>query len=149
MYHRNIQFYIHFWFLPRGLPHIFHMMLLIENKSILYPKLIKSIWTWLRVLHATSDLLKDLGHLWPYMAAQGLRMLSWFSHMWLLATLWTGYSPSGSSVHVDSPGNGTGVGCPTLLQGLFPTQRSNLRLLCPLHWQVCSLPLVPPGKPED
>ena len=34
-----------------------------------------------------------------------------------------------------------------LLQEIFPTQRSNLRLLCLLHWQVGSLPLVPSGKP--
>ena len=34
------------------------------------------------------------------------------------------------------------------LQGIFPTQGSNPRLLSPLHWQVCSLPLVPSGKPK-
>ena len=34
-----------------------------------------------------------------------------------------------------------------LLQGIFPTQGSNLCLLCLLHWQVGSLPLAPPGKP--
>ena len=31
----------------------------------------------------------------------------------------------GSSVHGDSPGKNTGVGCHTLLQGTFPTQGSN------------------------
>ena len=31
--------------------------------------------------------------------------------------------------------------------GIFPTQGSNLRLLCLLDWQVGSLPLVPAGKP--
>ena len=31
----------------------------------------------------------------------------------------------GSSVHGDSPGKYTGVGCHALLQGIFPTQRSN------------------------
>ena len=46
----------------------------------------------------------------------------------------------------DSPGKNTGVGCHFLLQGIFPTQRSNLSLLHLLHWQVDSLPLVP-GKP--
>ena len=34
-------------------------------------------------------------------------------------------------------GKNTGVGCHFLLQGIFPTQRSNPRLL---HWQVDSLP---------
>ena len=32
----------------------------------------------------------------------------------------------GSSVHGDSPGKNTGVDCPALLQGIFPTQGSNL-----------------------
>ena len=34
-----------------------------------------------------------------------------------------------------------------LLQGFFPTQGLNLCLLCFLHWQTDSLPLVPLGKP--
>ena len=37
----------------------------------------------------------------------------------------SGYSPPGSSVHEDSPGKNTEVGCRALLQGIFPTQRSN------------------------
>ena len=35
----------------------------------------------------------------------------------------------GSSVHGDSPGKNTGVGCHFLLQGIFPTQESNQSLL--------------------
>ena len=31
-------------------------------------------------------------------------------------------SPPGSSVQGDSPGKNTGMGCYTLLQGIFPTQ---------------------------
>ena len=31
-------------------------------------------------------------------------------------------SPPGSSVHGDSPGKNTAVGCPAFLQGIFPTQ---------------------------
>ena len=38
-------------------------------------------------------------------------------------------SPPGSSVHGDSPGKNTGVGCHALLQGIFPTQGSNPGLL--------------------
>ena len=45
-------------------------------------------------------------------------------------------SPPGSSVHGYFPGKTTGVDCHFLLQGIFPTQGSNLHLL---HWQ-------PPGK---
>ena len=47
----------------------------------------------------------------------------------------------------DSPGKNTGVGCHDLLQGISLTQGLNPHLLCLLHRQVSSLPLVPPGKP--
>ena len=40
-------------------------------------------------------------------------------------------------------------GLPFSLQGIFPTQGSNLCLLCFLHWQAGSLQLVPPRKPEE
>ena len=53
----------------------------------------------------------------------------------------------GSSVHEDSPGKNTGVGCHALFQGIFLTQESNLRLLRILHWQAGSLPLQPSGRP--
>ena len=33
-------------------------------------------------------------------------------------------------------------------RGFFPSQELNLHLLCLLHWQVDSLLLVPPGKPD-
>ena len=35
------------------------------------------------------------------------------------------FSPAGSSVHGYSPGQNTGVGCHSLLQGIFPNQGSN------------------------
>ena len=46
-------------------------------------------------------------------------------------TLWDTMdrSPSGTSVHGDSPGKNTGVGCHALVQGFFPTQESNPGLL--------------------
>ena len=47
----------------------------------------------------------------------------------------------------DFPSKNTGVGCRVLLQGTFPTQESNMHLLCHLHWRAGSLPLAPPGKP--
>ena len=49
----------------------------------------------------------------------------------------------------DSPGNNTGVGSHALLQGIFPTQGSNPCFFYLLHWQVCSLPLAPSGKPMN
>ena len=56
-------------------------------------------------------------------------------------------SPPGSSVHGDSSGKNSGVGCHALLQGIFPTQGSNPCLSCLLYWQAGSLPSEPPGKP--
>ena len=47
----------------------------------------------------------------------------------------------------DSLGENTGVGCHTLLQGIFLTQALNLRLLQFLHRWAVSLSLAPPGKP--
>ena len=38
-------------------------------------------------------------------------------------------SPPGTSVHGDSPGQNTGVGCSALLQGIFSTQGSNMHFL--------------------
>ena len=35
-----------------------------------------------------------------------------------------------------SPAKNTGVGCHSLLQGIFPTQGLILHLLCLLHWQA-------------
>ena len=47
-----------------------------------------------------------------------------------------------------SPGKKTGVGRHALLQGIS-TQGLNPHLLCLLHWQAGSLPLVPPGEPKS
>ena len=58
------------------------------------------------------------------------------------ATLWV-VAPLGSSVHGDSPGKNTAVGCHFLLQGIFLTQESNPHLL---HWQGDSLPLSHQGS---
>ena len=44
-------------------------------------------------------------------------------------------APRCSSVHGDSPGKNTWVGCHALLQGIFPTQGLNLCLLRLLHWR--------------
>ena len=48
-------------------------------------------------------------------------------------------SAPGSPVHGDSPGMNTGVGCQTLLQGIFPTQGLNPHVLHLLRWQAGSL----------
>ena len=73
-------------------------------------------------------------------------VLSHFSHVRLCDPM--DCSPPGSSVHGDSPGKNTGMGCYFPLQGIFPTQGSNPRLLGLLKWQTGCLRLGPPGKPE-
>ena len=45
-------------------------------------------------------------------------------------------------------GKNTEAGCQFLLQGIFLTQGLNPHLLHLLHWQVDSLALEPPGKPQ-
>ena len=54
-------------------------------------------------------------------------------------------SPPGSSVHGASPGKNTGVGCHSLLQGVFP--HPGIEPGSPAV-QVDSLPSEPPGKPS-
>ena len=57
------------------------------------------------------------------------------------------YSLLDSSVHGDSPGKNTGVGCHALLQGIFLTEESNLRLMSPaLTGRFFTI--VPPGYPH-
>ena len=57
-----------------------------------------------------------------------------------------GISLPGSSVHGDSSGKNTGVGCHALLQGIFPTQGSNPGLPA---LQADSLLSEPPEKPDN
>ena len=54
-------------------------------------------------------------------------------------------NPPGSSVHGDSPGRNTGVGCHALLQGILPTQGIEPRSPA---LRADSLPSEPPGKPR-
>ena len=60
-------------------------------------------------------------------------------------TLWDPMdcSPPASPIHGDSSGKYSGV---SAMQGIFLTQGLNPCLLCFLHWQADSLPLVTPGK---
>ena len=56
-----------------------------------------------------------------------------------------GCSPPGSSVHGDSPGENTGVGCHALLQDIFLNPGIEPRSPT---LQADSLPAEPPGKPK-
>ena len=71
-------------------------------------------------------------------------VLSRFSRVRLFVTPWT--VACQAPCPWDFQGKYTRVGCHFLLQGMFPTQGSNLHLL---HWQAGSLPLAPPGKPME
>ena len=53
--------------------------------------------------------------------------------------------PPGSSVHGDSPGKNTGVGCHALFQGIFPNQGLNPHLL---HCRRILYCLSHPGSPR-
>ena len=68
-----------------------------------------------------------------------------FSHVWLVATLWTVAHQVPLSIGFSRQGYWS-VSCHVLLQGIFLTQESNSCLLCHLDWQGI-LYSVPPGKP--
>ena len=60
----------------------------------------------------------------------------------------TDCSPPGSSVHGDSPGKKTGVGCHALLHGIFSNPGIELRSPT-LHANIFFLPSEPLGKPQN
>ena len=70
-------------------------------------------------LKATLGSVKDTE---GWLLALCVSVLSHFSHVWLVATLWT--VPHQVPLR-DSPGKNTGVGCHALLQGIFLTQGLN------------------------
>ena len=57
-----------------------------------------------------------------------------------------GLQPTRLLLSMGSPDKNTGVVCHFLLQGIFPSQGSNLHLL---HWQKDSLPLSHQGSPTS
>ena len=67
-----------------------------------------------------------------------------FSHVWLFASPWI--IARQTPLFMGFSRQSTGVDCHFLLQGIFPTQGSNLNLFLVLDWQAGSLPLAPPGK---
>ena len=59
------------------------------------------------------------------------------SQVWLFATPWTVACQAPWNI----PDKNTGVGCHAVLQGIFPTQGLNPRVLCLLRWQEGSIPV--------
>ena len=91
-----------------------------------------------RKIFYSYNLLCALLPAWGLKSAAGSAVLSLFSRVQLFCAPMV-CRPPGSSVNgILSPGKNTGVGCPALLQGIFPTQGWNLRLLRFLHWQAGS-----------
>ena len=94
-------------------------------------------------IRARTDLFQSCGHCW-------VSQICW--HIWaqhfdvcvhVLSRVWLFSVPGTTRLLCpwNFPGKNTGMGCHFLLQGIFQTQKSNLCLLCLLHWWVCSLPL--------
>ena len=71
-------------------------------------------------------------------------MLGCFSHVLLFATLWTAAHQTPLTMGFARHRILERVAMPSSRGSSQPTQGSNLSLLCLLHWQVASLPLVPP-----
>ena len=67
-------------------------------------------------------------------------MLSCLSRVWLFAILWIVAHHTPLSMGFSRQKYWSG--CHFLLQGIFPTQGSNLGLLCLLHWPAGTLPLM-------
>ena len=70
-------------------------------------------------------------------------MLGHFSRVQLFATVWTVARRAPLSMAFSRQEYWSGLRA--LIQ-IFPTQGSNLHLLCLLQWQAGCLPLVPPGR---
>ena len=103
-------------------------------------------------LKVSLPLLLALSHLAPLPEVWLHLILAYHRHTRVLCfvliaqscpTLWdpVDCSSPGYSIHGDSPGKNTRVGCHALLQGIFPTQGSHCRQIL-YH-------LSPPGKPDS
>ena len=123
------------------------------QRYIILSNMVATGHMWLlKLIKLKIQALNHTNHISRVLCSHGVRgyWVAWhvcciLSHAWLFATSWTDCSLPDSSVHGNSPGKDTGVGCHALLQGIFLTQRSNP---CLLHCQVNSLPLRQQGSPD-
>jgi len=72
-----------------------------------------------------------MGHVYECSSTKILCVPSHFSRVLFFVTPWT--VAHQTPLSWESPGKNTGVGFHVLLQGIFPTQGSNLRLLQLMH----------------
>ena len=93
-------------------------------------------------LEFQASLLCQVGAVWSDSTlcnlSGGSVFLDALSRVQLFAASWTA---AHQAPLWDPPGKSTGACCHALLQGIFPTQELNVRLL---NWQADSLPTVPP-----
>ena len=83
----------------------------------------KVVYVWAHV-HVQGIIHRDAGSQWEK-APEKHHVLCVVTQLCLILCNPMSYSAPGSSVHGDSPGKNTGVGCHFLPQGIFPTQGSN------------------------
>ena len=74
-----------------------------------------------------------------FLCAQSLSHVRFFAIPWTVAHQ--------APLYMEFPGKNTGVGCHFLLQGIFPTQGSNPRLLDLFLHEQADLPLCHLGSP--
>ena len=104
-------------------------------KTIIYNTLITDFVEYVNeILMIIVTKKIEEGGKWSYMIVRlklftrnGVCMLSCLSCVWLLATPWS--VACQAPLSMEFSGKNTGVGCHSLLQGIFLTQRSNPRLL--------------------
>ena len=139
-----------------GLPHCRKILYLLSHKGsprilewIAYP--FSSACSWPRNRTGVSSIAGRFFTYWAWRKPNVcvcvcvcVCMQVQVSPVWLFVILWTVALQAPLSMGLSR--QNTGVGFHYLLQGIFPTQGSNLHPLCLLNWQVGSLPLEPPGK---
>ena len=87
---------------------------------------------------------------WTWLSTHGsvFNNVCVLSHSFVSNSLWShGLYPARLLSPWNFPGKTNGVGCNSLLQGIFPTQGLKLHILHLLYWQVYSLSLCPLENP--
>ena len=96
-----------------------------------------------------SGELTNVSSSWPHSSPGNNHMcvLSCFSHVWLFATPWTVAHQAPLSMGFSRKEYLSGLPCPP--PGDLPNLGIEPKSLCLPHWQMGSLPPVPPGKPRN
>ena len=105
--------------------------------------------SWPRDWTQVSRLAGRRFNLWATRKAQSTNShsLCSFSRVWLFANPWAIACQAPLSMEFPRQEHWSVLPFPP--SGILPTQGSNPRLQCFLHWQVDSLPVAPPGKPDE